>query len=272
MPRLQAASELVDSGIALLPAFFSASRAAAGFARPWTATRRCLSRRRFSTATEETERTKDVVTTEWLEKSLGNPSLVVFDATWYPDPALTEADDRYWRRGYREALYGPIAVRDAWNHPSNRSHFEKHRIPGARFLDIDEMSDGLSRTPRKMPIPEDFAQRVTDMGISGSDHIIVYDGRGTLSAPRVHWLFKAFGHDKVSVLDGGLPKWLRERRAVETGTPQPNEKKAAADGSRYVAKRDQNVFLDYQRMWDNVLNNFIDPEAYQIVDARQPRV
>lgn len=236
--------------------------------------------RHFSTTPDSDSDSTDsnvvpnIVSTDWLASNLSSPNnLVIFDATWYPRPFLTENSDLYWRRGYRESLYGSIAVRDAWNYPATNTHaFNKHRIPGARYLDIDTMADTMARTPRKLPVPEEFAQKCTELGLVQDDHIVVYDARGTFSSPRVHWLFKSFGHEKISVLEGGLPKWLREKKPVETGEPtlpQPPKEVATV---RYTAKLNEKLVLDYQKMWDSVLNNFVDPETYQVVDARLPRV
>ncbi|KAI9007700.1 Rhodanese-like domain-containing protein [Hyaloraphidium curvatum] len=212
----------------------------------------------------------DVVDAEWLASRLGTPRLAVFDATWFPRPALTEDDDRYWRRGFREALYGQNAVRDAWTPRDAKALFAARRIPGARFLDIDGLSDAVAKGTRRLPIAEDFAQRVSDMRVSNEDHVVLYDSRGMLSAPRAHWLFKCFGHARVSVLDGGLPAWLAEGRPVDEG--EPDRRPPVGPPTRYVARLDDRLFLDYQRMWDCVLNNFIDPDAHQVVDARLPRV
>jgi 3-mercaptopyruvate sulfurtransferase SseA len=161
-----------------------------------------------------------------------------------------------------------VADRDAWSYPADTAVYEEKRIPGARFFPISQFSDALSKTPLKLPIAEDFSQKLSDLGVAGSDHIVVYDSRGMVSSPRLHWLFKSFGHERVSVLDGGLPSWTRLGLPLETGQPAVETR----EPTRYVARRNESVFLDYQRMWDNVLNNFINPDAYQIVDARQPAV
>jgi thiosulfate/3-mercaptopyruvate sulfurtransferase len=91
-------------------------------------------------------------------------------------------------------------------------------IPGAVFFDLDANSDAGTTLPHMLPSPEAFAERMSSLGISNSDDIVVYDGSGiNFSAARVWWTFRAFGHDRVAVLDGGLGKWTAERRPLETG-------------------------------------------------------
>jgi thiosulfate/3-mercaptopyruvate sulfurtransferase len=131
-----------------------------------------------------------VVTTEWLAAELGTPGLRVVDGSWYL----------------------PGSGRDA------ATEYAAGHIPGAIFFDIDASSDLSSRLPHMLPAAERFAERMARLGLSDSDHIVVYDGSGlNLSAPRVWWMFRTFGHDRVSVLDGGTGKWRREQRPVEQG-------------------------------------------------------
>ncbi len=68
-----------------------------------------------------------------------------------------------------------------------------------------------------LPSAHQFEQQVGSLGISSSDHVVIYDTMGVASACRVYWTFKVFGHEKVSVVDGGLSKWLFEKRQVEKG-------------------------------------------------------
>jgi thiosulfate/3-mercaptopyruvate sulfurtransferase len=66
------------------------------------------------------------------------------------------------------------------------------------------------------------------LGIGDDDRVVVYDGAGLVSAGRVWWMLRAFGHDRVAVLDGGLPKWLAEGRPTESGTAEPHPRKFTA--------------------------------------------
>ena len=128
----------------------------------------------------------NLVSTEWLADNLDRVKLV--DASWY-----MPADERDCHAEYLAA-----------------------HIPGAVFFDIDEIADTSVDLPHMLPSADKFASRMRALGVGGED-VVVYDTAGLLSAPRVWWTFKTFGKDNVAVLDGGLPKWVAEGRAVETG-------------------------------------------------------
>jgi thiosulfate/3-mercaptopyruvate sulfurtransferase len=131
-----------------------------------------------------------VVSTEWLATKLGTPGLRVLDGSWYLPGSGREAAGEY-----------------AAGH-----------IPGAIFYDIDAYSDRRSPLPHMLPTADEFAARMAALGLSDSDALVVYAGSGTnLSAPRVWWTFRTFGHERVAVLDGGLGKWRRENRPLEQG-------------------------------------------------------
>ena len=135
----------------------------------------------------------DLVSTEWLAGALGAPDLMLFDATKYlpnePFDGLTK---------YREA-----------------------HIPGARFFDIDVVADPDTTLPHMAPTAGRFARLMGEMGISNTTRVIFYDQKGLQSSARGWWLMKLFGHEKAAVLDGGLPKWLAEGRATESGDAKP---------------------------------------------------
>ncbi|HZB27772.1 MAG TPA: 3-mercaptopyruvate sulfurtransferase, partial [Gemmatimonadales bacterium] len=91
-------------------------------------------------------------------------------------------------------------------------------IPGAIFFDLDASSDPDSPLPHMLPSPAAFARRMGALGLSDSDELVIYDGSGAnLSAARVWWMFRVFGHPQVAVLDGGLGKWRAENRPLERG-------------------------------------------------------
>lgn len=133
-----------------------------------------------------------LVTTAWLAEHLGEPDLIILDATWTSKGTVPTAADLY---------------------------AERH-IPGARRLDIDMISNhALLPLPHMLPSPEAFAAEAGLLGIGDDDFVVAYDAGGMSSAAsRAWWMFRVFGHDRVAVLDGGLPKWLAESRAVESGT------------------------------------------------------
>ena len=86
--------------------------------------------------------------------------------------------------------------------------YEQGRIPGSVFFDIDKVSDTSSPLPHMLPSEEVFAESVSSKGISSNDHVFVYVTKECFSAPRVWWMFRVFGHKKVSVIDGGLEAWV----------------------------------------------------------------
>jgi thiosulfate/3-mercaptopyruvate sulfurtransferase len=136
---------------------------------------------------------ESLVTTSALAAELSNPALVVLDATWY-----MPGDARNARELHAAA-----------------------RIPGARFFDIDLIADHQTRLPHMVPSPEFFAQQVGALGVSNASRVVCYDQHGIMSAPRARWMFRLYGHDNVAVLDGGLPRWRAEGRALESGPPPP---------------------------------------------------
>ena len=134
---------------------------------------------------------KTLVSTDWLAAHLRDPDLRILDASWYL----------------------PDTGRDA------RAEYAAAHIPGARFFDIDEIADQRSPLPHMAPPPEKFISRLRAMGIGDGHQVVVYDGAGLLSAPRVWWTFRLMGKTDVAVLDGGLPKWRAEGREIEDMDP-----------------------------------------------------
>ncbi|HEV7457665.1 MAG TPA: rhodanese-like domain-containing protein [Roseococcus sp.] len=132
-----------------------------------------------------------IVNTEWLAAHLGQPDLVVFDITKYLP-----------------------------NEPfDGRTKFAEAHIPGAHFFDMDEVADTENPLPHMIPTAARFEKLLGAMGVTRASRVVFYDQKGLQSAPRGWWLMRLFGHEKVAVLDGGLPKWLREGRATASGAP-----------------------------------------------------
>jgi thiosulfate/3-mercaptopyruvate sulfurtransferase len=136
-----------------------------------------------------------LVSGEWLQARLGTPGLRIVDATWFM----------------------PAAGRDA------RAEFEAAHLPGAVFFDIDAIAAPVADTglPHMLPTPEAFAAKVGALGIGDGDMVVAYDAHGLMTAARAWWMFRVFGHDRVAVLDGGLPLWRAQGRPVESGSSQP---------------------------------------------------
>jgi thiosulfate/3-mercaptopyruvate sulfurtransferase len=138
-----------------------------------------------------TDDPKTLVSTAWLAAHRSDPDLRVIDASWYL----------------------PDAGRDA------KAEYKAAHIPGARFFDIDEITDNRSNLPHMAPPPEKFVSRMRAMGIGDGHQVVVYDGSGLFSAARVWWTFRLMGKMDVAVLDGGFPKWQAEGREVEDMPP-----------------------------------------------------
>lgn len=108
-------------------------------------------------------------------------------------------------------------VDGSWRMPGQGAAIEDYRnrhLPGAVFFDIDAIADQSSDLPHMLPKPAQFSRTVGAMGVSPDDKVVIYDDQGLFSAARVWWTFRAMGHANVAVMDGGLPKWLREGQPV----------------------------------------------------------
>ena len=146
--------------------------------------------------------THTTVSTDWLAAHLSD--VKVIDASWYM----------------------PADKRDA------KAEFEAGHIPGSVFYDLDALSDHSTDLPHMLPTPQNFSRDLGALGIGDDDMVVVYDGAGLFSAARIWWMLRVMGHDKVAVLDGGLPKWKAEGGALEKGAAVP---KAAQFNARPVA-------------------------------------
>jgi len=143
--------------------------------------------------------TSPLITTEWLAKHLGEHDLRVLDGTWHM----------------------PQLKRDA------RAEFAQAHIPGAAFFDIDAIADHSTNLPHMLPDAGTFAAAVGALGIGSGDRVVVYDVRGVISAARVWWTFRAFGHDAVAVLDGGFRKWRAVRANIGSRAAQMLDARSA---------------------------------------------
>jgi thiosulfate/3-mercaptopyruvate sulfurtransferase len=134
-----------------------------------------------------------LASTEWLAQHLGEPDLAVVDSSWHM----------------------PASGR------TGRDEYLKAHIPGARFLDIDELSDRTHSAPHMLPAAEDFANAMQQLGVGSEDRIVVYDNSPIHTAARGWFTLRHFGARHVAILDGGLQKWVAEGRPTEAGEPQP---------------------------------------------------
>ncbi len=127
---------------------------------------------------------------------------------------------------------GDLRILDASWHldgTPSRPIFEGGHIPGAVFFDLEDISDRDDPLPHMMPTAEQFAGQVGALGVSETDRIVVYDTFGLFTAGRAWWMFRAMGCDRVQVLDGGLPAWIRMGGALETGPASPTPAEFKAD-------------------------------------------
>ena len=138
-----------------------------------------------------TDDPKTLVSTDWLAAHMKDPDLRILDGTMF---MAAEGRD-------------------------GRAEYEAGHIPGARFFDIDEISDARSDLPHMAPPVEKFMSRLRAMGVGDGHQVVVYDAKGLFSAARVWWLFRLMGQENIAVLDGGFPKWQAEGRAIEDMPP-----------------------------------------------------
>ncbi len=151
---------------------------------------------------------KTLVSTQWLADHLKDPDLRVIDASWYL----------------------PDMNRDP------KAEYDAAHIPGARFFDIDDISDTLSDLPHMAPSPEKFMSRLRAMGIGDGHQVVVYDGNGIFSAARVWWLFRLMGKTDIAVLDGGFVKWQAEGREIEDMPPILRDRHMTASRQAHLVK------------------------------------
>ena len=139
--------------------------------------------------------------------------------------------------------------------------YDKQHIPSAEFFDIDECSSQHSKFTQTLPSPEHFSDYVGNLGICNKTHVVVYDNIpdfGVFSAPRVWWMFRVFGHNNVSVLDGGLAQWIKEGNLVVSGSgPSEVEKK------KFEAELQPDLFKSFEDVVKNVGQG-----KFQVMDAR----
>lgn len=169
------------------------------------------------------------VSTEWLAQRVGAPDIVVVDGSWYL----------------------PTMNRDP------QAEYLAGHIPGAVRFDIDTVRDHSSPLPHMLPSPEQFAEQVGALGIGDGMKIVVYDGAGLFSAPRVWWTFKVFGARDVAILEGGFPSWVSEGHPVEEGP------------GRSRARRTFTARLNHSAVADlSDIRRALDSGTAQVVDAR----
>jgi len=169
-----------------------------------------------------------LVSSDWLADHLDDASVRVLDGSYHL----------------------PTAKRDA------AAEFLAAHIPGAAFFDIEAICDPASDLPHMLPSPDAFAAAAGALGIDANTHVVVYDAYGLMSAARVWWMLRVFGHDRVSVLDGGFPKWRKDGHPVEAGP------------ARNATRRFVGTFRpELVRAKSDLVAN-LDAPNFQVADAR----
>jgi len=169
------------------------------------------------------------VSPERLQEHLDDPNVVILDGSWYL-PALNRDPQAEFLAGH---------------------------IPGALRFDIEAVKDTSSPLPHMLPSPQEFAKAAGKLGISEDMTIVVYDGVGLYSAPRVRWMFQVFGAPRVFILEGGFPAWKAEGRPVETGPEKPRPHRTFTPSFNAAAVATAAI------VHDAILSN-----SAQVVDAR----
>ena len=168
------------------------------------------------------EKSRFVVSADWVEKNLGAPGFRIVDASFYLPAQTRNAAEEY-----------------AAGH-----------IPGAVLFDHDAIADHSTDLPHMVPAPEVFAEAVGRMGISETDTIVIYDGIGMFASPRAWWLFRTMGAENVFVLDGGFDGWKREGRPVTSDLPEPAPAtfRTSFDASRVTSLEQMKAIVDEGRI------------------------
>lgn len=169
------------------------------------------------------------VSTDWLAAELGKPDLRILDAS----------------------LFLPGTPRDA------HAEYQATHIPGATFLDLPTLNDPADPTPGMLPPDDMMTQRMQALGVDADSRIIVYDNSPTHSAARGWWMMRAYGLGATAaILDGGLPKWMAEKRPVESGNPSPSPGNAIARLDRTQVRTKSDILAN------------LDSDEAQLLDAR----
>ncbi len=167
-----------------------------------------------------------LVSTDWLHENLDN--VIVIDATWYlPDMGKNA-----------------------------KQEYDKAHIKNALYFDIDDIRDKNSNLPHMLPTAEEFSHAMGEFGINNHDHIVVYDTHGLFSAARVWWMFRIFGHDKISILNGGGFKWRNEKKPMDCNIVNIKQSNFKTE-----------IRPEFICNIDDIFTN-IDNDKSQILDAR----
>ena len=171
---------------------------------------------------------KNLVSTDWLEKNLKN--VKIFDGTWHM----------------------PSTDRNAYD------EFFNNHIENSIFFNLDENSCQDSLLPHMLPKKKNWENVLSKLGIKNSDHIVIYDNSDLISSCRIWYNFLYFGHNEnlVSILNGGLKKWLKEEKKI-------TKEIKLFSKSCYVAKENINMVINKDQVNKNIFN-----KNFELIDAR----
>jgi thiosulfate/3-mercaptopyruvate sulfurtransferase len=173
-------------------------------------------------------RSDALVSTDWLADRLGAPDIKLADATWFLPPMGRDA----------------------------RKEYQQAHIPGAVYFDIDDIADADNPLPHMLPDAAKFSSRVRQLGLGDGVRIVIYDNNRYSASARAWWMFRAFGHNDVAVLHGGLGKWQAEGRPVDDAVVTPKE-------AHFTARQNHLLIRDLEQMRANLAGR---PEL--VIDAR----
>lgn len=173
---------------------------------------------------------KPLVSADWLIANIDASDIIILDATWVP-PFLKDR-------------------------PSGPACYAAGHIPGAPFFSIDDIADQDRALKHMLPSAAYFAEKVAALGVSNNTRVVVYDGNGFFASARAWWMFRAMGHDEVSVLDGGLKAWQAAGGEATTQVPTP-------EAGSFKANLRQDLVRDMISVRDHV-----KAQDIAILDAR----
>ncbi|MBT8292564.1 MAG: sulfurtransferase [Eudoraea sp.] len=171
---------------------------------------------------------KELVSIGWLSENLGKKELILLDAS-----LDMTAHGKY-------------------------SEYNDLTIPNAKYFDLKRnFSDRRSDLPNTLPPKEQFEIECQKLGINRTSEIVVFDNLGIYSSPRVWWMFKIMGQKNVSVLDGGLPEWMKK------GLKTEKRKKQIYELGNFEASFTENFIVKYCDIQKNIENR-----TFTLIDAR----
>ena len=165
-----------------------------------------------------------LVSADWLVPRLKTPRILTLDATFFLPHQNRHAE----------------------------SEFQREHIPGSQFFDIDQVADQESSLPHMLASPARFSEAVGKFGVDNETHVVIYDNNSFMASARVWWNFRVFGHDNVSVLDGGLKRWKSLGLSVESRVSDSIARRFTSNYRAHLV-RDIDAMLRHQQSGDTAI-------------------